>query len=254
LDFSNKYIFFFALVVCLVCSLVVSLFAVGLKEKQEINKALFQQKNILLVAGLLEEGAHPTKAEVDRAFADVHCYTADRRSGEILEEVEFGTYDVVKAAKDPAQSTPSVNQAQVPALPDKLFVCHVMTPGKECWVLPIWGNGLWSTMYGYLALEPDLETVRGITYYDEGETPGLGGEVENPLWKAQWRGKKIHRGKELALRVTKHGHTEDPTYDVDGISGASITSRSVSFMIHLWLGDEGYGPFLTAQKQKGAKE
>jgi Na+-transporting NADH:ubiquinone oxidoreductase subunit C len=248
-EFSNKYTAGFALLVCLVCSLVVSSFAVGLKDRQIENQRLDKQRNILVVAGL-SENSSVSREEVTQLFGKIKTFQVNRKSGAIQGEIDFGTYDVVKAAKDPDQAEVGLsNLARVSSLPNTLEVYQVTAAGKECWILPIWGNGLWSTLYGYISIEPDLNTVKGITYYAHGETPGLGGEVDNPKWKALWNGKLIDpQGDTPLLTVVKKGQVKDSTHEVDGLSGATITSRAVGHMIALWFGEDGYGPFITAQK------
>ncbi|MBL7007908.1 MAG: NADH:ubiquinone reductase (Na(+)-transporting) subunit C [Planctomycetes bacterium] len=253
MDFSNKYIVSFSLAVCLACSLVVSAFAVGLKDRQEVNKKLDLQTNILVVAGLIEAGDKPTAAEVAVIFEDIEISLYGRESGERVGDAPPG-YDVnalmadAKTAGKGAStaSMPGVeDRARVGNLPNQLLVFHVQTKEVQCWVLPIWGNGLWSTLKGFLCLEEDLKRVRGITFYEHGETPGLGGEVDNDRWKAQWHGKGIYDpAGELRLEVTKAGKALDPEYQVDGISGATITSVAVSQFVRLWLSEAGYGPFL----------
>ena len=113
----------------------------------------------------------------------------------------------------------------------------------ELYVLPIRGKGLWSELKGFIALKSDLKTVSGLTYYEQGETPGLGGEVDNQKWKDQWKGKKLYdpSGK-LAIGCAKGVSTSDNL--VDGLSGATITSNGVTKMLHYWLGENGFGPFM----------
>lgn len=262
--FSNRYTTGFALVVCLACSLVVALFAVGLKEKQQENLRLDRQVNVLAVAGLIEPGAKPAPEQVAELFERIETLLIDRASGAPIGEERRreladaglleadGSLNLLKAAKHPGHSTPSRNLARLTALPDVLLIYRVEAQDgtTACWVLPIWGNGLWSTLYGFLSLEPGLDRVRGITYYQHGETPGLGGEVDNPRWKAQWPAKELFGpGGELLLEVTKAGKAADPDHQIDGISGATITSLAVDHMIELWLGEEGYGPFIRARAQ-----
>lgn len=249
MDFSNRYILIFSLVLCLACSMAVSLLAVGLKERQDANKLLDRRTNVLGVAGLIEAGEKPTAEEVATLFEEIETLVIDRRSGEILSDVDADTVDPLKEAKDPAISTETpkafAKSTQVKRLPDRLVAYRVNAEGHECLVFPIHGNGLWSTLYGFLAVKPDLEYVAGITYYEHGETPGLGGEVENPRWKGQWPGKRLLDAEgNVVLSVVKAGAVQDEQTEIDGMSGATITSRSVSSMIELWLGDEGYGPFL----------
>lgn len=257
MDFSNKYILGFALAICLVCSLAVSSLAVVLDERIDANKRLDQQLNILRVAGMIEAGAHPTAEQANALFEDIEILLVSSASGAIEGEIpaeEFGKYDMYKASKDPQLSTaidpakaPRARGVQLSRIPDKLVVYKVVAEGHECYVFPFWGNGLWSTMKGFLALESDLRTVKGLTYAEHGETAGLGGEVDNPVWKAQWPGKRVYGddGK-VALDVVKFGKVNDPAHQVDGISGATITSVAVGAAVQVWLGEQGYGPYLAA--------
>jgi Na+-transporting NADH:ubiquinone oxidoreductase subunit C len=118
-------------------------------------------------------------------------------------------------------------------------------------VLPIYGKGLWGTLWGYLALESDLETIQGINFYNHKETPGLGGEVDNPSWKRQWEGKKLYdpQGEPAAL-VFKGSAPAGNPYAVDGLSGATITSRGVTNFVRYWASDDGFKPFLEKLKQE----
>ncbi|MCU3615509.1 NADH:ubiquinone reductase (Na(+)-transporting) subunit C, partial [Enterobacter hormaechei subsp. oharae] len=117
-------------------------------------------------------------------------------------------------------------------------------------VLPIYGNGLWSMMYAFVALDTDGRTVKGITYYDQGETPGLGGEVENPNWRAQFVGKKVlDDNGQPALKVVKGGARPGDEFAVDGLSGATLTSNGVQHSFDFWMGELGFGPFLKNVRQ-----
>ena len=173
----------------------------------------------------------------------------DMTTGAYVEGVDPQVFDQKKAAKDPDQSRPApTNASKVQRIPNYGLVYEVKKAGKvSALILPIEGYGLWGTLYGYLSLAPDAETIQGIVFYDHKETPGLGGEVENPRWVALWPGRKAfdENGK-VAIRVKKGaaGPVESDPYQVDGLSGATITSRGVTNMLSLWLGDDGFGPFL----------
>jgi Na+-transporting NADH:ubiquinone oxidoreductase subunit C len=107
--------------------------------------------------------------------------------------------------------------------------------------------GLWGTLYGYIALAADTQTVRGITFYQHKETPGLGGEVDNARWKALWPGRKVYdaRGRPiLNVKKGRAGPVESDPHNVDGLSGATITSRGVGHLVRFWLGEEAFGPYL----------
>jgi Na+-transporting NADH:ubiquinone oxidoreductase subunit C len=250
LNFSNQYIVGFALAVCLVCSLAVSALAVALKPQQDANRLLDQQENILRVSGLWTERGHPPPEQAAALFAQIITWRVDRTTGAMTKSETFvPAKEMIDAAKDPAASaataSASAKGAQIGRTPNVLLVFQVTAPGQESWVLPIWGNGLWSTMYGFLSVAPDFTAIRGITFYQHGETPGLGGEIDNPSWRAQWPGKKlIGPDGQPVIEVVKNGNVRDASRQVDGISGSTITSRGVSHTVRTWLGDEGYGPWI----------
>ena len=140
------------------------------------------------------------------------------------------------------------NPAKVLRVPNHAVVYQVTKGGEiDQLILPVEGKGLWSTLYGFLSLKADLESIQGLTFYDHGETPGLGGEVDNKNWKALWKGRKAfdERGR-IAIKVKKGqaGPPDADPYQVDGLSGATITSRGVTHLLAFWLGDDGFGPYL----------
>jgi Na+-transporting NADH:ubiquinone oxidoreductase subunit C len=240
----------FAAAVCAVCSVFVSASAVLLKDRQEENKALDRQKKVLAVADLMAEGESISDDEVRRRFEEnVVPKIVDLRTGELATGIDPATYDQRAAAADESMSRPAPpNAAKVMRIPDYARIYEVESDGKvEKVILPVSGKGLWSTLYGYLALYPDTRTIAGITFYEQGETPGLGGEVENPRWKALWPGRKAFDDNwQPAIRVIKGqaGPPDQDPYHVDGLSGATITSRGVTHLLNFWLGDDGFGPFL----------
>ena len=116
-------------------------------------------------------------------------------------------------------------------------------------VLPVHGSGLWDLMYGFLALDADGNTVRELVYYKHKETPGLGGEIQNPSWKAKWTGKQVFRDGDLAIQVKKNAGDAD-MYAVDALSGATLTSNGVQNTLTYWMGENGFGPYLSKQSWK----
>ena len=136
------------------------------------------------------------------------------------------------------------------------MVYRVVQDGEfKAVIVPISGQGLWSTLYGYIALAADTQTVVGITFYEHKETPGLGGEVDNPRWKRLWKGRKVYDGRGRPLINVKKGVAGPPEtdpYNVDGLSGATITSRGVGNLVRFWLGEDGFGPYLTAARIGGS--
>lgn len=255
---SALYTVGFAALVCVVCSFLVSTAAVSLKDYQAANALLEKQKNVLMAAGLAQPGDKLSEQRVKELFEQIEPVAIDLKTGEYTDAVDPKTYDPYAAAEDPetSRTAPPGNGAQMPRLPHYGLVYKVMKDGQlQMVVLPIRGKGLWSTMYGFLALDKDAVTVKGITFYQHGETPGLGGEVDNPRWKAKWPGRQAYRKNsqglwEVDLQVVK-GSARDE-HQVDGLSGATLTSRGVSAMIRFWLGPDGYGPYLDKIRPSGS--
>lgn len=243
-----------ALVLCLACSAVVSVAAVALKPAQEANKALDKKKNILLAASLCDKdsSAEEVKTIYDEKIVE---HLVDIDTGQVVDPessdlaIDPEAYDAKKAANDPDLQEP-VKDGALPGIAFRepyAEVYEIVSDGKtDGYILPIYGKGLWSTLYGFLAVEADKETVKGITFYSHAETPGLGGEVDNAGWKALWPGKKIYENDgQVALGVVK-GKSSDE-YGVDGLSGATITSKGVDNMVKYWLGPNAFGQYLAKE-------
>ena len=116
-------------------------------------------------------------------------------------------------------------------------------------ILPIEGYGLWSTLYGFIALEENGNDIYGLQFYQHGETPGLGAEVDNPRWKALWNGKKLRDDDgDLQITVAKAPPAAGQDYYIDALAGATLTSRGVHNLVRFWMGEQGYGPFLERLK------
>ena len=250
---STKKTLTVALLLCVVCSIVVSGTAVILKPRQEENRLLDRNKNILSAAGLYDP-EETSDEEVAALFAEFTPHILDLHSGEFLTGeqrqelgIELDNYDQRTVINDPDFSE------AIPADQDtadiKRRVVYPMVYTQEqggeisTVVLPVNGYGLWGIMYGYLAMEADGTTVKGISFYEISETPGLGAEVRNPRWQALWPGKQVYdESGDVALRVIKG--TGSGQYQIDGLSGATLTTRGVDNMIQYWLGENGYRPVL----------
>jgi Na+-transporting NADH:ubiquinone oxidoreductase subunit C len=255
---SMKNILIVALSVCFVCSVIVSGAAVSLKPERLVNKALDRNKNILIAAGLFEKGV-TAESEIDGLFESFDIRVVDLQAQRLLsaEElaetgIDFDRYDQRKAAKDPARSVALSTEEDIASISRRANYAIVYLLKQEerldRIVLPIHGYGLWSTLYGFIALESDGNTVSGITFYEHQETAGLGGEVDNPRWKGLWPGKEVYdESGNVALRVIKgavNPSSNNAKYQVDGLSGATLTSRGVRNLIEYWLGDQAFGPVL----------
>lgn len=240
--------FLVAFLLCIVCSVVVSIAAVQLKPAQERNEEQNFKRNILAAAGLEEEGK--TVAEL---FEKIETRVVNLQTGKFTDEFSADEFEQNEAAKDPDLSRDLTKEEDIANIRRRENFAEVYlvtdTNGDiKTIILPIKGYGLWSVLYGFLALEGDFNTVAGLGYYEHGETAGLGGEVDNPRWKANWPGKKIYdeQGKVDISLVKGTVEASDPNaeHKVDALSGATLTSKGVQNMLRFWLGDTGYGPFL----------
>ncbi|RDL43172.1 Na(+)-translocating NADH-quinone reductase subunit C [Marinomonas piezotolerans] len=250
-----------AVALCLVCSVFVAGAAVGLKPIQQENRDLDRKRNILAAAQMLQPGE-----SVDEVFATVEKRLVNLNTGRFATEAELkeagvnvDSYVQQAAAKDPALST-SLKGGNDPAgikRRAKFATVYIVKDedAKARIILPVHGYGLWSTMYGFMALENDYSTVVGFGFYQQGETPGLGGEVDNPNWKALWEGKEVYNeeGKAVIGLVKGSVDPNSPQADhqIDGLSGATLTSRGVTNLVQYWLGSEGFGPFLAELRSEG---
>ncbi len=257
MEHSARHTVIFTTALCVVFSLLVSAVAVALKDRQDENQRLDRIKNVLLAAGLSQRGESLSRDELNQRFEQkLEAKLVDLAKGNFVDTDDALDYDQRRAAKDPDRSRPAPdNGAKVQRVPDLglVYLIRGESGGVDGVVLPVEGYGLWSTMYGYLALEADLRTVRGITFYEHGETPGLGGEIANPRWQAGWPGRQaIDEKGEPRLRVKKGtaGPPERDPYQVDGLSGATITSNGVTNMLSFWLGDAAFGPFLDSYRNQ----
>ena len=213
---SNTYVMGFAVAMCVTVSAVLATLASALKETQEAAAEFDRQKNVMMAAGLIQQGDTRSREELEELFSKrVKEVTVDTETGA---EVPGTAAEVAQKRKDSPLRYRVVGAAE--------------TDSGEVTILPVSGKGLWSTIYGYIALEQDKATVRGITFYKHGETPGLGGEVENPQWTSQWVGKSIRRDDGIGVIVKKGkvdpGVVREKKHYVDGLAGATITSNGVT--------------------------
>ncbi|QUJ66766.1 Na(+)-translocating NADH-quinone reductase subunit C [Photobacterium sp. GJ3] len=240
----------------LVCSIVVSTAAVVLRPMQQHNAKLDVQRNILSVAGLLQDGI-----DIPQTYNQfIEPKLVELETGNFIDSVEgvsAAEYDQRDAAKTPALSV-KLNPSEDPAKLNrranvaKVYLVKDENDQIEKLILPVNGKGLWSMMYAFVAVETDGNTVAGISYYEQGETAGLGGEVVNPKWRAQWEGKKLFDDNfEPAIRVVKGGAPQGDAHGIDGLSGATLTSTGVENTFKFWLGENGFGPFLAKVRNGG---
>ena len=255
---SLRNIFIIAIFLCLVCSVVVSGLAVSLKPMQQLNKELDQKKNILRAAGLLAAGSDvgADGRSVEEMFTDFSVRAVNLDTGEYTDAVDVDTYDPIRAATDSSVSMGLSDDADIATLGrrENISLVFIKTndSGLDKVVIPVRGFGLWGTMYGYLALESDLSTIAGLGFYQHKETPGLGGEVDNPKWKQGWQGVQLFnqngRPSVDLVKLRSPVQSEAARSEVDALSGATFTTRGVKNLVNFWAGDLGFGPFLEKLK------
>ena len=218
--------------------------AVGLKHKQTLNQQLDQKKKILQVCGITF-----TPESIDTLFSDnIQRKLVDLRTGEYVMKTEKGNLTVDTYDRDKVLLTDftplEIDPAGLGGIRENHAVIFLYAKKNQV-IIPIRGRGLWSTLYGYIALTEDASTVSGITFYQHRETPGLGGEVDNPAWKAQWPGKAAIEDGQVMIEVKKQGKVTDSRFQIDGMAGATITTQGVHRLVRFWLGEQGFGKYLS---------
>lgn len=249
---SMSRILLVALLVCLICSVLVAGAAVILKPAQQENALLDKQRNILAIAGLGDSSM--SAADVRALFDErIVARLVDLDTGLYSDAFDAATFDHEASARDGAisknlssgEDIASINRREQYSV---VYIVEGANGGLETLILPVRGYGLWSTLHGFLALRDDLSTIQGFGFYQHAETPGLGGEVDNPRWRGQWPGKQVFGDNgELAIRVMKGSAASsgpNAQHQIDGLAGATLTANGVNNLLYYWLGDDGFGSFI----------
>ncbi len=245
--------FYTVLILAFICSALVAGAAVGLRPQQDANRDLDRKKHILYAAGLYDKNR-----TIDEMFAPIETRVVELATGKFVADTTIRpeTYKQLNAALSDdtgRQLSSAEDRARLRRL-EKYSLVYLVKDGAKVqqFVLPVRGKGLWSTMFAYVALDGDLTPIRGISFYEHGETPGLGGEVEKTRWQDGWRGKKVYDdGGKIGLNVVKgKAASEEPAkhYQIDGLSGATLTTKGVNNLMEFWFGDHGFKPFFSEQK------
>jgi Na+-transporting NADH:ubiquinone oxidoreductase subunit C len=246
-----------AVSLCLVCSALISFSAVELRDLQEANKTLDKQNKILSAAGLLKEGS-----DVSELFKSIDSKIVNLETGKFDFDINVLDYDEGSFSRNPETSIELSSDKDIALLKRRenfqTVYLHYENEDLNAIILPVRGYGLWGTMKGYLALRPDFKTIIGLEFFDHKETPGLGGEIDNPKWKAIWKGKEVFSNSgDVVISVIKGSvdkSSNQSKYQVDGLSGATITSNGVTNLLSFWLGDMGYGPLIKNIKSSETKD
>jgi Na+-transporting NADH:ubiquinone oxidoreductase subunit C len=223
---------------------MISVAAVALKDRQIYNQNLDRKKSVLKACWLIQPGEKVSAEDVDLKFEAMEPKILDLQTGKYVADIDVAAFDPEEVERISAPE----NSSKIQDLPTQIKVFQLMKEEEvSMLVLPVHGQGLWGPLLGYLALDADMDTIQGLTFYKHKETPGLGAEVDNPKWKKLWPGRKVYdKDGKLAINVIK-GAAKAPEIEpnsVDGISGATLTCRGVTNLLHFWLGEDGYGPYL----------
>jgi len=243
----------------LVCSSLVSAAVVMLRPIQLNNQLLQQSRNIMQLTGLLAAGE-----ELDDEATLGLYKTLDRRivnidEARFDEAIDTNTFNQRRAAGDPELGTavPSAMDRASLGRRSRFAPAYMVWKGTELEriILPVRGAGMWSMLYGYIALESDLNTIAGMTFYEQNETPGLGDQITHEHWLEQWQGKLIFdvQGNpwfSVNSEGTVQPGTETAKYQVDALTGATVTGNAVTGMVHYWFGPHGYQPFLEQLREQ----
>lgn len=234
---------FVAVSVCLVASMVVSAAAVALRPTQEINALKDKQINILQVAGIYDEDQ-----DVLEAFAAFEPQVLELDTGMFTDQFDAATFDDRAAADDPDTSVALDDDPAGIGRQARFVTVYLLRDDAgeiDKVILPLHGYGLWSTLYGFIALEENGNDIFGLQFYEHAETPGLGAEVDNPRWKALWAGKKLaDESGELQISVTKAVPPAGKDYHIDALAGATLTTVGIDNLVKFWMGEAGYAAFL----------
>ncbi len=239
-------------VVAFVCSVLVSVSTVGLRPIQARNELIERSRNIVALSGLVETGQPLSGEEVLAALEQMDVRVLNIETGEFDDSIDPAAYQPRAAAADTELGVgipPELDVAQL-GRRSRFEIVYLAYDDDEIRrvILPIVGQGMWSTMYGFLALENDYSTIADATFYEQAETAGIGDQITNPEWLAIWRGRRLFAA-DGSYRFRIASGPVDPgsaaaTHQVDGISGATVTASAVSRTVEYWFGPHGYGPFI----------
>jgi Na+-transporting NADH:ubiquinone oxidoreductase subunit C len=238
--------------VAFVCSVLVSVAAITLQPIQMLNQLVERSRNVVALTGLVPSGTVLSNDEILEAIKQLDIRVVNIDTGEFDPSVDAADFDARAAASDselgiaipPAEDVANLGRRS------RYAVVYLVWDDDELLrvILPIHGQGMWSTIYGFVALEADLNTIAAISFYEQTETAGLGDQVLRPDWQAQWQGRQLFDSRgNLSFRVAS-GVVEEGSpaarHQVDGLSGATVTGDAVTRIIAYWFGPNGYGEFL----------
>ena len=239
---------FVAVALCLVASMIVSATAVSLRPIQAVNALKDKQVNILQVAGIYDPDV-----DVLEAFEAFEPQVLELATGEFSDAYDAASFR--RPGRQPTIRRPRLRSPMTPqgigrkATFVTVYLLRDDAGDIDKVILPLHGYGLWSTLYGFIAIEENGNDIFGLQFYEHAETPGLGAEVDNPRWKALWAGKKLaDDAGDLQITVAKTAPPAGEDYHIDALAGATLTTVGVDNLVKFWMGEAGFAPFLERLK------
>lgn len=242
-----------AFAVAFVCATVVTTTAITLRPRLRAHRTAARAAELRELLARLP-GADALLAGADAR--EVEAQVIELATGQPDRALDPATFDPRAEAKDAAGTVAIPAELDVAELERRArhaVVYLVRAAGRvEVVVLPVEGRGYGGPIRGFVALRGDGDTVLALSFFEHLETAGVGARIDDPAWRAKWEGRRV-RDAEGRLRIgvaTERLDPADAPYQVDGISGATITSEAVGNLLRYWLGDHGYGPFLRTLRRE----
>jgi len=240
------------LITAIVCSTLVSAAVVLLRPIQLNNQLLDRGKNVMLLTGLLPTDVIPEADEMLSLYKRLDRRIVNIDQAAFDETIDINYFNQRRAVNDPdlGIEIPSAKDHASLGRRSRYAPIYMVWDGENLGriILPVHGVGMWSMLYGYIALDSDLNTVAGMTFYEQNETPGLGDQITHVHWLEQWQGRQIYDDRlNPVFRVSEgvvQAGSEAASHQVDALTGATVTGNAVTSLIHYWFGPHGYKPFL----------
>ena len=239
----------FTFILCLLCSFMITGTAELLKERKLAKKRDELQRYVLMAADIDMSG--------DKDFREIFAQSVtpmlvELDTGKVTTDGNLMDFDDRMAAINPETSIkPKKDTARIKSRANQVRAFKVVDDQGELlsMVMPVYGKGLWSMIYGFVAVKSDLNTIENVVFYEHGETPGIGDFLNDPEWTDKFRNKQLYDDKgKVAIKVVKGGAKEGDVHGIDAISGATMTGRGVQRSIQFWFGNEGFETFFNKLK------
>ena len=242
-------------VTALVCSVMVTVAAVTLQPRQKAYENLERNRAIVAVSGLSDNLKPLTDREIVNLFQKIEARIIDLEAGEFDTNYNPTTFDSWQADNNPELSTAIPIEQDLAKLGQRsrLKTVYLVKESDQLkrMILPIYGQGMWSKISAFIALDADLNGIADITFYEQKETAGIGDKILNPDWQASWQGRKLYDAQNILQLGNGQSKTSQPSdHQIDAISGATVTVNAVKNIVRYWFGPHGYAKFLHAYRQE----